>query len=302
LPWLVPLLFAELFASDLPLLARVDGKTYVLPNLILPRELRLETNASLRERVHRERSGWVLEPLVPFGPIRPSPYDAFQAPGREHLLGTDELGRDVLSRLIHGARVSLWVALLAVGIALVLGGALGAWAGHRRGATDAVVSRAIDALQVFPTLFLALAVVTATGGSLTGLIGVIALSQGAELARLVRNEVRRVEALPFVQASRLLGLKGTTLVWRHVLPHVWAPLWTAATLGVASAVMLESGLSFLGFGVPPPTASWGELLSQARQFAVVTGAWWLAVFPGLCIATTVAVLHWLGRTSAHTTT
>lgn len=291
-------LSADLLASELPVAVRVDGRTYWLPALTRPPALRGERTASLLPRAQ-----WLWAPLVPFGPNEtlaatleeralPLPW----APGGAHLLGTDELGRDVLARLIHGARVSLLVGFGAMAIALVLGLLVGTLAGALGGWVDALLSRVIELMLTFPTLLFLIALFAVLRvASLWPLILVLGLTRWAEIARLVRAEVLRLGALDFVVAARALGAGRARIAWVHLLPNAVGPALVAATFGVASAILLESALGFLGLGAPAPTASWGELLTQAHRYLTHPGAWWLAVFPGALIVATVISVNWVGE-------
>ncbi len=289
--------FAELLASELPLAVRVDGATYVLPALTHPAALHAANQQSLRPRAE-----WMLGTLVPFGPNQTFTEVAADAgpppwgPSGAHWLGTDELGRDVLARLLHGTRVSLFVGLASVALCLLLGVFLGALAGWRGGVTDAVVSRLTELMMTFPTLFFLLAVLGALRvASLWPLVLAIAVTRWTEPARLVRAEVLRLKQLDFVLAVRALGASQTRILVRHLLPNALPPVLAQAAFAVATAILLESATSFLGLGAPPPTASWGELLTQAHRYITYPGAWWLAVFPGLCLFATVLAFNRLGE-------
>jgi peptide/nickel transport system permease protein len=289
---------ADFLASSKPIAMRWNGQLYVLANLRDPVELREQDNLSLRTLLQPARGDWLLEPLVPYGPFQtdlslpslPAP------PGGQHYLGTDEIGRDVLARVIHGARVSLGVALLAVLMYVAIGILLGALAGYFRGPIDSVVSRATEVMLSFPTAFLVLAIVAiADRPSLHLLVVVIGLTRWPEVARLVRGEALRIRELDYVQSARALGATDARILLVHVIPNTLGPVLVAATLGVASVILLESGLSFLGLGAPPPLASWGEILTQAHRYASSPGAWWLAVFPGAAIFLAVSGFNLLGE-------
>ncbi len=291
-------LVADMLASDKPLLVRYHGQLFVLPNLTNPAALRELDNQSLREDLDSAGGDWMIAPPVPYGPYRidlsleqlPSP------PGNGHLLGTDETGRDVLARLIHGARVSLSVGLVAVALYVLIGIALGALAGYFGGPIDWLVSRAIEVMLSFPTLFLLLAILAMVERPSVGhLMVVLGLTRWPAVARLVRGEMLRLKPMGFVQASRALGASDWHILWRHLLPNAMGPVLVMATFGVAGAVLLESALSFLGFGAPPPVASWGEILTEAHRQLAGAGAWWLAVFPGLAIFATAMAYNVVGE-------
>jgi peptide/nickel transport system permease protein len=289
---------ADLLASDLPLAMRRDGQLYLLPGISRPVALLPHDNRSLRTLLRPERGDWLLAPPVPFGPYQTDlSLPALPAPpGEGHRLGTDEVGRDVLARLIHGTRVSLFVGLGAVALYVALGLLLGALAGYYGGLLDLVASRAIEVMLTFPTIFLLLAIVALVDRpSLLHLVLALGLTRWPDIARLVRGEVLRIRQLDYVQAARALGLSDLRIIARHVLPNAMGPVFVAATFGVANAILIESGLSFLGFGAPPPSASWGEILTQAHRHLATPGAWWLALYPGAAIFLTVGSINLVGE-------
>ncbi len=220
-------------------------------------------------------------------------YSAFtKAPSWQHLLGTDDLGRDVLSRIIYGSRVSLEVGIIAVGIALVAGVAIGLVAGYWGGALDDVLMRVMDAVQAFPGLILALAITAALGPGITKVMIAIGVVGTPVFARLTRAQVLSVRERDYVIASRALGAGPLRTILQHVWPNVTAPLIVQATLLVGGAIISEASLSFLGVGVQPPTASWGSMLQTGYQYMQV--APWLSIFPGLAIFLTVLSFNFLG--------
>lgn len=287
---------AELVASELPLAVRVDGETHLLPGLTRPAALR-----GARQNELESHAEWIWKTPIPFGPNQTFAGRAHDEappwrPDGEHWLGTDELGRDLFARLLHGTRVSLAIGLLAVLLQVVLGLLLGGLAGYLGGKTDAVISRLTEVMMTFPTLFFLLAILgVLRGGSVLALILVLGLTRWTDVARLVRAEVLRLRQLDFVLATRALGASETRIFLRHVLPNALSPVAVNAAFAVAGAILLESALSFLGLGAPPPAVSWGELLTQAHRYLVHPGAWWLAVYPGLCIGLTVLALNELGE-------
>jgi peptide/nickel transport system permease protein len=210
----------------------------------------------------------------------------------EHLLGTDQLGRDILSRLIHGSRVALVVGLAAVSLAVVIGVTLGLVAGYAGGTVDAVISRLIDALIAIPNVLLYLTVLGVAGPGLSMLVLLIGCLGWTTFARVVRAETLSLRRREFVEAARALGQRTPALLLRHVLPAVMAPIIVVATLNVASVIILEASLSFLGLGVQPPTVTWGRMLADGRGY--VATAWWLATFPGVCITLLCVSLLLLG--------
>ncbi|MBI2082848.1 MAG: ABC transporter permease [Deltaproteobacteria bacterium] len=235
--------------------------------------------------------------LAPWiSPYSPTAYDLdaiLLPPSWDHPFGTDEEGRDLLSRLIFGSRISLSVGLIAVVLYVSIGIILGAIAGYYGGLIDSIISRAIEIMICFPTFFLILAVLAFVGPSLYNIMVVIGLTSWPGIARLVRGEFLKLRSQDFVTSGRVIGASVPRLIFRHILPNSLAPVLVSATFGVASAILVESGLSFLGFGVQPPTPSWGEALSQSRDFMDI--AWWLALFPGLAIFLTITAYNLVGE-------
>lgn len=215
-----------------------------------------------------------------------------EPPDRAHHLGTDDLGRDVLSRIVYGARISLTVGLTATAIALIVGSLLGALAGYYGGAADWIVSRLIEIVLCFPFLLLVLAIVALFRPSLLTIMIALGLTSWTTEARFIRGEFLRIRDMEFAQAARASGARDARIIFRHLLPNALAPVLVSASFGVASAILIESALSFLGMGVPPPTASWGNILYSAQQH--IEYAWWLALFPGIAIFVTVAAFNIIG--------
>jgi peptide/nickel transport system permease protein len=214
-------------------------------------------------------------------------------PSFSHLFGTDELGRDVFSRMVYGARVSLQVGFVAAGLATLVGVFLGALAGYYGGKVEALIMRFTDMMLCFPTFFLILAVIALLEPSILNIMAVIGLTSWMGVARLVRAEFLTLKERDYVIAARSLGASDKRIIFRHILPNAMAPVLVALTLGVAGAILTESGLSFLGLGVQPPLASWGNILNQGK--ANIEIAWWLSLFPGLAILVTVLGYNLLGE-------
>ena len=216
-----------------------------------------------------------------------------QPPSAAHPLGTDDLGRDVLSRVVYGARVSMKVGFVAVGIATTIGLVIGLLSGYYGRWVDAVLMRLVDIMLCFPTFFLILSVIAFLSPSIVNIMAVIGLTGWMGVARLVRAETLSLKERDFVSAARAQGAGTLRIVFRHILPNALAPILVAATLGVAGAILTESALSFLGIGVQPPTPSWGNILTVGKNY--IEFAWWLSLFPGLAILVTVLGYNLLGE-------
>ena len=234
----------------------------------------------------------VLAPLLAHSPNAIDLPSRLQPPGTGHPLGTDDLGRDLLQRIIHGARISLAVGVLATALSLIVGSILGALAGYYGRWVDWIVSRLIEVVLCFPFLFLALAIVALFRPSLWTIMIALGLTSWTNEARYVRGEFLRIRELDFAQAARASGARDGRIIFRHLLPNAIAPVLVSASFGVAWAIGVESALSFLGVGVPLPMASWGSILSVAETF--IDFAWWLVLFPGLAIFTTVVAFNIIG--------
>ena len=236
----------------------------------------------------------VISPLIaPYDPYAIDTWHILEPPSMVHLLGTDTLGRDCLSRLIYGARISLIVGIVAVGIATAIGAALGAVSGYYGGLIDAVIMRLVDIMLCFPAIFLIMAVIAFLEPSIFNIMAVIGLTGWMGVARLVRAEFLSLKERDFVLAARLSGASDMRIVFSHILPNAIAPILVSATLGIGGAILTESALSFLGIGVQPPTPSWGNMLTEGKDNLDV--AWWLSVFPGLAILITVLGFNLLGE-------
>lgn len=230
--------------------------------------------------------------LVEIPPAEQNLRERLQPPSLEHPFGTDEFGRSILSRVIYGTRISLLTGLAPVALSLLLGTFIGLVAGFFGGSLDGVLMRLMDVLLAFPSLLLALAVVGALGPGLTNAILAIAIVNIPQYARIVRSVVLGTREEDFVQAARSLGASSPRIILRHVFPSTIGPLTVQATLGIGFAILAMSGLSFLGLGVQPPTADWGEMLARGRRF--LPDATWLLVFPGAAISLTVLGFNLLG--------
>jgi peptide/nickel transport system permease protein len=233
-------------------------------------------------------AGW----LAPYDPVRVSTGPSLQAPMPPFLLGTDLLGRDILSRLIHGSRISLRIGLVSVGIAAVCGTVLGLLAGFYGRWPDLVIMRVIDLLLAFPNVLLALAIIAILGPSIFNLMIAVGISATPSYARLVRGTVLSAKENVYVEAAIAVGCDDGLILRRHILPNVLAPIIVLATLGMAGAILTGAALSFLGLGVQPPTPEWGTMLSDGRNY--LRRAWWITTFPGLAIMVTVLAINMLG--------
>ncbi len=231
--------------------------------------------------------------IVPYDPQAIDTYHILEPPSRAHFLGTDILGRDCLSRLIYGARISLLVGFVAVGLATIIGTVLGALAGYYGGWVDGLVMRLVDIMLCFPSIFLIMAVIAFLEPSIWNIMIVIGLTSWMGVARLVRAEFLSLKTRDFVLAARVSGASDARIIFSHILPNAMAPVLVSATLGVGAAILIESSLSFLGIGVQPPTPSWGNMLTEGKDNLEI--AWWLSVFPGLAILITVLGYNLLGE-------
>ncbi len=219
--------------------------------------------------------------------------DALLAPSADHWLGTDQLGRDVFTRLVFGARISLSVGFIAVGIATLIGVILGSIAGYYRGWLDSAIMRFVDIMLCFPVFFLLLAVIAFLEPSIFNIMIVIGLTSWMGVTRLIRAEILSLKEREFILAEHALGASSARVILRHLIPNSIGPVLVSATLGVGAAILVESSLSFLGLGVQPPTPSWGNMLIEAK--ATLGVAWWLTVFPGVAILFTILGFNLLGE-------
>ncbi|HEV8686630.1 MAG TPA: ABC transporter permease [Gaiellaceae bacterium] len=236
----------------------------------------------------------LLAPLIaPYGATEGNPDATLQPPSWDHPFGTDPIGFDILSRVLHGARLDLGIALGAVAIALLAGCLLGAVAGFFGRFTDEVVMRGCDMLSAFPSFILALGVVAALGASVPNLIFAIALVNVSVYARLLRARVLTVREAQYVRAATAIGCSRTRLMFAHVLPNSMAPIFVQSTLQAGYAILEAAGLSFIGLGVRVPTAEWGVMVNMGLQY-VVSGEWWISFFPGMAIAVTVMGFNLIG--------
>lgn len=231
--------------------------------------------------------------LAPHDPGQIDLNHVLAAPSMHHWFGTDQLGRDVLSRMIWGARISLKVGFVATGLAIIVGTLLGAVSGYYGGWVDSVIMRFVDIMLCFPTFFLILAVIAFLEPSIWNIMIIIGLTGWMGVTRLVRADFISLRERDFVQAARAIGASDSRIIFMHILPNSMASILVAATLGIAGAILTESALSFLGIGVQPPTPSWGNILTAGKDNIDI--AWWLSLFPGLAILITVVGYNLLGE-------
>ncbi|HJW96164.1 MAG TPA: ABC transporter permease [Thermoanaerobaculia bacterium] len=277
-------LFAPMIASSKPLILRTPaGIQFPSAHDLLGTKEGIEQLAQGRV---------VIGAPVPHSPVVVDFAHRLDAPTPLHHFGTDDVGRDVLARLVHGARVSLTVAILAAAIALIVGSFFGAIAGFYGGWIDWIVSRLIEMVLCFPFLFLVLAIVALFGPSMYTIIIALGATTWTNEARYVRGEIMRIRELEFAHAARASGASDVRIIFRHLLPNALAPALVSTNFAVAAAVLTESSLSFLGLGVPLPAPTWGGMLSLAEMY--IDSAWWLVLYPGIAIFATVAAFNVVG--------
>ncbi|PCJ64039.1 MAG: peptide ABC transporter permease [Candidatus Hydrogenedentota bacterium] len=282
-------IFAPFLAGEKPIYLEMDGETYWLPNLFKYEDL-VSMQFDRWEPGENDRAVYA---WIPHAPERSNLRNRLQGPSADHLLGTDDRGRDILSRLIWGTQISMSVGFMAVGVAIFMGVIMGAAAGFYGGKVDMVILRIIEIMLCFPSLILILALIAYLGRSIWIIMLVIGIIGSPDVARLVRGEYLKLRSSDFATAAKATGLSDIRIMFRHILPNAMAPVLVNATFGVAGAILTESALSFLGLGVRPPTASWGEILSQSKAY--VDYAWWLVVFPGFAIFITVTAFNLVGE-------
>ena len=294
-------LFADFIANDKPLVMRHRGRMYfpVLTEYgfrlgIARWEPHLQ-NVSFKDFAANDfgPDDWAWFPPIRYSQNDVNLDETMQRPSRKHWLGTDDIGRDIASRVVHGSRVSLSVGFVAVAIYVVIGVLIGSLAGYYGGIVDLFASRLIEIMLTIPTFFLIITIVAFLPPSVVNIMVVIGLTNWPTVARLTRGEFLRTKSQEYVLAARALGAGDARTIFRHVLPNSLAPVFVAATFGIASAVLVESALSFLGLGVPPSTASWGSILHVGRS--LLPSGWWITAFPGLAIFITVTSYNLVGE-------
>ena len=285
-------LLSPLLASERPWYAVIDGESYWFPILRDIPELRTFDFSGWE----RGEGDFAIFTLVPHDPRTVKLERRLESPSWSHWLGTDDLGRDVLSRIIWGSRISMSIGFIAVGISAAIGIVIGALAGYYGGLVDNIAQRLIEVVMCFPVLILILALLAfMPQQSIYIIMVVLGIIGWTGIARLVRGEFLKLRESDFTTAARATGVSDRRIMFRHMLPNALSPVLVAATFGIAGAILMESALSFLGFGVPPPTPSWGQILSQSNQYINrPDGAWWLVTFPGVVIFMTVCAFNLVG--------
>ena len=275
---------APLIANNKPYIYVENGSAY-FPLFV--------TYEKFSQTDFRKAPGFKIMPPVPYSYSEYDLDSIVAPPSKAHIMGTDEQGRDLLSRMIWGSQVSIFTGFVAVFIYVGIGIIVGAIAGYYGGWIDIALSRIIEIVICFPTFFLILTMLALVGPSLLNVMIVIGITGWTGIARIVRAEFLRLREMDFVTASRALGAKDRWIIFRHILPNALAPVLVSATFGIASTILIESSLSFLGFGVQPPTPSWGEILSQSRDY--MDFAWWLTAIPGCAIFLTITAYNISGE-------
>jgi peptide/nickel transport system permease protein len=230
--------------------------------------------------------------LAPYDPLVLSPVDSLEPPGGRFLFGTDQYGRDIFSRIIWAAQLDLFIALTSVGLAVVVGTALGALAGYYRGWADTLLMRVVDVVMAFPPFILAMGTAAALGAGVANIIYVVALIQAPIYVRLIRAEVMSARERPYAEAARCMGNSGPVIIFAHLLPNCLPPLLVQIALNLSWAILNAAGLSFIGLGVRPPTPEWGGMINEGMEF-MMAGKWWMAFFPGAAIFITILAFNLL---------
>ncbi|MGC8925533.1 MAG: ABC transporter permease [Calditerrivibrio sp.] len=231
--------------------------------------------------------------IAPYDPSEIDLMNILNPPSLKNLFGTDELGRDVFSRVVYGTRISLSVGFISVGISVFIGTIIGLVSGYFKGLTDLILMKIVDIALCFPTFFLILAVIAFLKPSIYNIMIVIGITSWMGVARMVRAETMSITERDYITAAKVAGLKKRVILFKHILPNVASPILVSATLGVASSILVESALSFLGLGVQPPTPSWGNIITSGKDNIMF--AWWLSFFPGICILLAVLGFNLTGE-------
>lgn len=282
--------FDDLLAGNKPIIMKYQNNIY-LPALFNHKEL-IGMDFSDQDEI-KDISSFVIFPPVKYSATENDLFSVLTPPDKNHYFGTDDRGRDVLSRMIHGTKISLSIGFVAVGIAFIIGITLGGIAGYYGGRTDFIISRLFEIMITFPVFFLILTILAFRDPSIYNIMIVLGATGWTGIARLIRGDFLKIRNYDYITAQRALGANDIRIMFVHILPNALAPVLVAATFGIAGAILTESALSFLGFGVPPPTPSWGDVLSQSKKY--IDFAWWLVIFPGLAIFLTVTSFNLVGE-------
>ena len=289
-------LTADFVANDKPIYCTVNGVSYfpVFKEYAVGLGLAKWETQFLNVDWKTLEYGTAIWPPIRFFPSDVDLFNSSASPSIEtgHYLGTDGIGRDVLSGLIHGSRVSLSVGFVAAGIAILIGVLLGALAGYYGGKVDLLIMRFVEVMELFPAFFLIITIVALYGSSIWFIMIAIGLTSWEGNTKLLRGEILKVRSMDYISAATSLGLSNRRIIFRHVIPNAIAPVLISASFAIAGAILAEASLSFLGFGVAATMVTWGSVLSEARG---ATSAWWLAVFPGFMIFLTVVAYNLVGE-------
>ncbi|HXT56169.1 MAG TPA: ABC transporter permease [Candidatus Eisenbacteria bacterium] len=287
-------LFADFLANDKPYYLEYHGKVYfpILRSYLVGMRLANWPTELLNVNFKKLEGAKGIFPPNPYRPSNINLLEPLESPSSKHWFGTDKLGRDVASGMIHGSRISLSIGFVAVGIAVIIGVILGAIAGYFGSWVDLVVSRLFEIMLSIPTFFLLITVAALLPPSIFLTMAIIGMTSWVGMARFTRNEFLRIRSLDYVTAAIALGVSDRKVMFKHILPNALAPVIVSVVLGIAGAILVESSLSFLGIGVPAELVTWGSILHEA---STTTFAWWLAVFPGFAIFITVLAYYLVGE-------
>lgn len=287
-------LFADFLANDKPYYLSYRGKSYfpIFRSYLVGMRLGQWPPELLNVDFKKLEGASAIFPPVPYRPTNIDLFAPYETPSKTHWFGTDKLGRDIMAGMVHGSRISLSIGFVAVGIAVIIGIFLGAIAGYFGSWVDLVISRFFEVMISIPTFFLLITVAAIFPPSIFLTMTIIGLTSWVGIARFTRSEFLKIRNLDYVTAAIALGVTDRKVMFRHILPNALAPVIVSVVLGIAGAILVESGLSFLGIGVPAELVTWGSILHEASS---ATFAWWLAVFPGFAIFITVLAYYLVGE-------
>jgi len=287
-------LFADFLANDKPYYAEYKNKSYfpILRNYLVEMKLGQWPAELLNVDFKKLDGAKTIFPPIPYRPSNINLLAPLEPPSAKHWFGTDKLGRDVMSGMIHGSRISLSIGFVAVGIAVAIGVVLGAVAGYFGSWVDLIISRFFEVMLSIPTFFLLITIAALLPPSIFLTMAIIGLTSWVGIARFTRNEFLKIRNLDYVTSAIALGVSDRKVMFKHILPNALAPVIVSVVLGIAGAILVESSLSFLGIGVPAELVTWGSILHEASS---TTFAWWLAVFPGFAIFITVLAYYLVGE-------